>query len=93
MTEFAPEPDFTSNHSSDKRDVLKPPPGPQKVEYLYVDENPLFKVPRQRGHFGPFPMKNTWDRLYYGTGLAYLGGLSYGTIYGAWRGFNRLILL
>jgi hypothetical protein len=69
-----------------EKDILQPPVGPQVVEFVYVDENPLYKVARQRGHFGPFPMKNTWDRLYYGTGLAYLGGITCGASYGVWRG-------
>lgn len=68
------------------QDILAPPTGPQHIEHLYIDENPLVKAPRDRGHFGPFPMKNGSDIIYYGTGIAYMSGLTLGSAYGVWRG-------
>lgn len=45
------------------------------IEYLTIEDNPFMK-PQSRpiGSFGPLPMRNTSDRLQYGTGSMYLLG-------------------
>lgn len=60
--------------TNDTIDPLLPPPGPMKIEYVYVDENPIIAKVRQTGHFGPFPMKNVGDKVFYGTGISYMAG-------------------
>ncbi|KND03196.1 protein transporter TIM23 [Spizellomyces punctatus DAOM BR117] len=66
-------------------------PVPQDdVELLYLADNPFGLPPteRQTGTFGPLPMRTNYDKLLYGVGTAYLGGLSGGGVYGALRGLR-----
>jgi hypothetical protein len=60
------------------------------IEYVYLDENPFMSKnePRPMGNFGPFPMRTNYDKLLYGSGIAYISGLSYGGIYGTYRGLQ-----
>ncbi|KAJ3023574.1 Mitochondrial import inner membrane translocase subunit tim23 [Thoreauomyces humboldtii] len=66
-------------------------PMPQdEVELLYLADNP-FGMPGTApptGTFGPLPMRTNYDKLLYGVGTAYLGGLTFGGGYGALRGFR-----
>ncbi|RKP02714.1 hypothetical protein CXG81DRAFT_17682 [Caulochytrium protostelioides] len=73
------------------------------VEYLFIDEQPLFPgqqaPPKPTGSWGPLPMRTGYDKLLYGTGTAYLLGLSTAGAYGAARGWyltrrqKRLIMI
>ncbi|KAJ3106420.1 Mitochondrial import inner membrane translocase subunit tim23 [Phlyctochytrium planicorne] len=60
------------------------------IEYIFIDENPLAPKKKERpaGHFGPLPMRTVYDKLNYGTGVAYVFGLSVGGMYGAIRGLQ-----
>jgi hypothetical protein len=47
------------------------------VEMVYLDENPFLKVKdseRPKGHFWFVPMRTGGDKIFYGTGVAYLAG-------------------
>ncbi|KAJ3117609.1 Mitochondrial import inner membrane translocase subunit tim23 [Phlyctochytrium bullatum] len=61
-----------------------------EIEYVFIDENPfaLKKTDRPSGSFGPFPMRTGYDKVNYGTGMAYLFGLTAGGLYGAVRGLQ-----
>jgi hypothetical protein len=62
----------------------------EEIEYVYLDEHPFMPrtEPRPTGSFGPFPMRTNYDKLLYGSGIAYISGLSYGGIYGSIRGLQ-----
>ncbi|KAL2916307.1 Mitochondrial import inner membrane translocase subunit tim23 [Polyrhizophydium stewartii] len=62
-------------------------PAPQ-VEMLVIAQNPFKEEPVYTGSFGPFPMRTGSDKLLYGTGIAYLTGISYGCVYGLIRGLQ-----
>ncbi|KAI8853209.1 Tim17/Tim22/Tim23/Pmp24 family-domain-containing protein [Chytridium lagenaria] len=61
------------------------------IEYLFIDDNPLAVKKKERavGHFGPLPMRTGYDKLNYGTGVAYLCGITMGGLYGAIRGLQN----
>ncbi|EGF77785.1 hypothetical protein BATDEDRAFT_91477 [Batrachochytrium dendrobatidis JAM81] len=65
-------------------------PEHEPIELIFIDEHPHMKnpTPRQRGYFGPIPMRTGYDKLLYGTGVSYLSGLSYGAVYGVIRGLQ-----
>ncbi|KAJ3293937.1 Mitochondrial import inner membrane translocase subunit tim23 [Borealophlyctis nickersoniae] len=60
------------------------------VELLYIADNPfaLQSEHRPTGTFGPLPMRTGFDKLLYGCGTAYLGGLVTGGGYGFIRGLQ-----
>ncbi|KAJ3038733.1 Mitochondrial import inner membrane translocase subunit tim23 [Rhizophlyctis rosea] len=60
------------------------------VELLYIIDNPLGLQNQHRptGTFGPLPMRTGFDKLLYGCGTAYLGGLITGGAYGFIRGLQ-----
>ncbi|KXS18958.1 hypothetical protein M427DRAFT_53428 [Gonapodya prolifera JEL478] len=75
------------------------PPAPEQgLDYLYVDELPLGPpgmpgVPEPRhkaGKWGPLPMRTDGDKMLYGTGAAYMAGLSSGGFYGVVRGLQNV---
>ncbi|KAJ3145577.1 Mitochondrial import inner membrane translocase subunit tim23 [Geranomyces michiganensis] len=85
--------DLHSNpaHLASAREKLAPAlPSVDDVELLYLSDNP-FGLPGQApptGTFGPLPMRTKSDKLLYGVGTAYLGGLMFGGGYGALRGLR-----
>ncbi|KAI9201793.1 Tim17/Tim22/Tim23/Pmp24 family-domain-containing protein [Polychytrium aggregatum] len=66
------------------------PPAPQdEIEYLFIQDNPMIpSTDKPTGTFGPLPMRTWSDKVCYGTGSAYLLGLSSGSVYGAFRGLK-----
>ncbi|KAJ3169664.1 mitochondrial import inner membrane translocase, subunit timm23 [Geranomyces variabilis] len=78
-------------HLASAREKLAPAlPSHDDVELLYLSDNP-FGLPGQApptGTFGPLPMRTKSDKLLYGVGTAYLGGLVFGGGYGALRGLR-----
>ncbi|KAJ3151170.1 Mitochondrial import inner membrane translocase subunit tim23 [Geranomyces michiganensis] len=79
-----------SNHLDSARQKLAPVLPQDEVELLYLSDNP-FGLPGQEpptGTFGPLPMRTKFDKLLYGVGTAYLGGLVLGGGYGALRGLR-----
>jgi import inner membrane translocase subunit TIM23 len=69
-----------------------------QVEMVFINENPYLPIKdseRPKGKFGPIPMRTGWDKVNYGTGIAYLTGtyllmigLGYGGVYGTIRGLQ-----
>jgi hypothetical protein len=54
-----------------------PPSSTMPVEMIYLDENPFLKVKdseRPKGHFWIVPMRTGGDKIFYGTGVAYMAG-------------------
>ncbi|KAI8905716.1 hypothetical protein PhCBS80983_g02610 [Powellomyces hirtus] len=78
-----------SNHLENVKQKLAPVPQ-DDVELLYLSDNPFGLQGNQppTGTFGPLPMRTNYDKLLYGVGTAYLGGLSFGGAYGALRGLR-----
>ncbi|KAJ3194114.1 Mitochondrial import inner membrane translocase subunit tim23 [Irineochytrium annulatum] len=63
--------------------------GDDEIQYLFIDENPFAKKKeRPVGSVGPFPMRTGYDKLNYGTGMAYVLGLTAGGSYGVMRGLQ-----
>ncbi|KAJ3047153.1 Mitochondrial import inner membrane translocase subunit tim23 [Rhizophlyctis rosea] len=60
------------------------------VELLYIIDNPLGiqNQAKPTGTFGPLPMRTGFDKLLYGCGTAYLGGLVTGGAFGFIRGLQ-----
>lgn len=55
----------------------KPKP---KVELVYIQENPMMPISeneRPKGHFWMLPMRTAFDKMYYGTGIAYMAGCDF----------------
>ncbi|KAJ1553915.1 Mitochondrial import inner membrane translocase subunit tim23 [Cladochytrium tenue] len=74
---------------------LHPLPDDDKgIQYLFINDNPLapavpgVKKQIPKGRFGPIPMRSNYDKLLYGTGIAYVSGLVAGGTYGAVRGYR-----
>ncbi|KAI9028633.1 Tim17/Tim22/Tim23/Pmp24 family-domain-containing protein [Hyaloraphidium curvatum] len=74
------------------RPVL-PPQNNDNLEYLYVDDALPFPtnapVHHPSGSWGPLPMRTDGDKMLYGTGTAYMLGLSSGGLYGFVRGLQH----
>ncbi|KAJ3415703.1 Mitochondrial import inner membrane translocase subunit tim23 [Chytridiales sp. JEL 0842] len=60
----------------------------QEIEYLFINSHPLGPKDVPVGSFGPIPMRTGTDKLCYGTGAAYMLGLTYGALYGTYRGLQ-----
>ncbi|KAI8819218.1 Tim17/Tim22/Tim23/Pmp24 family-domain-containing protein [Fimicolochytrium jonesii] len=76
-------------HVDSLKQKLAPAVPQDDVEILYLSDNPFglaHKPPT--GTFGPLPMRTGYDKLLYGVGTAYVGGLVYGGVYGTLRGFR-----
>ncbi|KAI9356541.1 hypothetical protein DFJ73DRAFT_823018 [Zopfochytrium polystomum] len=61
------------------------------IQYLFINDNPMIPASQRviaRGSFGPLPMRTNYDKLLYGTGVAYVLGLAGGGAYGAMRGLR-----
>ncbi|KAI8908964.1 Tim17/Tim22/Tim23/Pmp24 family-domain-containing protein [Gorgonomyces haynaldii] len=60
------------------------------IEYASLNEEDYLPNAANRkkktSTLGPFPMRTSGQRIFYSTGLAYLTGISYGTLYGTYRG-------
>ena len=73
--------------------TLHPFPGGQQgtVDYMFIDDVPFgtTPAPHPTGSFGPLPMRTNSDKLLYGTGTAYLIGLSSGGTYGFFKGLRN----
>ncbi|KAI8812254.1 Tim17/Tim22/Tim23/Pmp24 family-domain-containing protein, partial [Cladochytrium replicatum] len=62
------------------------------VEYLMIEENPMAALQlrkKEEGSFGPLPMRNNTDKMFYGCGAGYLAGLTSGGLYGFARGMSQ----
>ncbi|TPX31084.1 hypothetical protein SmJEL517_g05505 [Synchytrium microbalum] len=72
--------------------TLHPVAGAQGgVDYMFIDDVPFGQKapPHPTGSFGPLPMRTNSDKMLYGTGTAYLLGLSSGGAYGFFRGLRN----
>lgn len=76
------------------RPVLPQQPDQSNLEYLYVDDGMLppqlqQNTHRPSGSWGPLPMRTDGDKMLYGTGAAYLAGISSGGFYGFVKGLQH----
>lgn len=63
----------------------------EEIEMVFIQDSPMMTISdseRPRGSFLVFPMRTAYDKLWYGTGAAYFTGLTYGGIYGTYRGLR-----
>jgi hypothetical protein len=52
-----------------------------EIELIFIQDNPMARVKdedRPRGSFLFLPMRNTKDKIFYGTGMAYFLGIIFG---------------
>lgn len=68
------------------------------LDYFFVDDQAAGMAPlttpvaHPTGSLGPLPMRTNSDKFLYGTGAAYVSGVTLGGLYGAYRGMrNRAI--
>jgi hypothetical protein len=63
-----------------------------EIEMVYIQENEMLNIKdndRPKGSFYMLPMRTASDKMYYGTGVAYLCGLTYGGVFGTIRGLQK----
>lgn len=60
------------------RITKKPEEEEEEIEFVFIQENPMQRIldkDRPRGSFlGIFPMRTGYDKIWYGTGIAYFSG-------------------